>query len=180
MSLLNSKPHSRCRNKFCLRYGQRIEGTSSGRKTHLAFIEDDVKISKHVYLNMLKDEVIPRMFALIICIGMTLQQDGATTHTAKMAQAQWLKNFTAFWLKEMLPPSSTHLNFMDLGLCSIMEKKACRVSQTSVEVLKKKLTDSLYQIKSESVRASCAQVIQLLRCVIRKKRQTYRIICKTC
>ena len=154
--------------------------TYSSLETLLAFNEDGVKFSHHVYLNMLMDKVVQEMTALILNNGLTLQQDGATTHTAKMAQVWCQRNFTSFWLKEMWLPSSPNLNLIDFGICFILEQKACRVSQTSVEVLKKKLTDSLYQIKSESVRASCAQVIQLLRCVIRKKRQTYRIICKTC
>ena len=70
----------------------------------------------------------------------------------------------------MLPPSLTHLNFMDLGLCSILEQKACIVSQPSVEVLKNKLTDPWDQIEGETVSAACAEVIQRLRRVIRENR----------
>ena len=65
---------------------------------------------------MLKDKVDPWINALIINDGLTLQQDGATAHAAKMAQAWCQRNFTAFRLKEMWPPSSLDLNLMDFEL----------------------------------------------------------------
>ena len=67
----------------------------------------------------------------------------------------------------MWPPSSPDLNPMDFGIWSILEQKACTVSHPNVEVLKKKLTESWDQIESETVRATCTQVIQ--RRVIREK-----------
>ena len=61
--------------------------TSSGMKTPMAFAEDGVKINQHVNLNMLKDNVVSWIFALILINGWTIQQDGVTAHTAKIAQA---------------------------------------------------------------------------------------------
>ena len=100
--------------------------------------------------------------------GLTLQQDGATAHTAKMAQAWCQINFAAFWLKEIWPPLSSDLNIIDLGICTIMEQTACIMSQTNEEVLKKKLADSWDQIEGETVRATCAQMIQSLRRIFRE------------
>ena len=57
--------------------------TSSGLKTPLVFVENGLKVNQHVYLNMLKDKVVPRMNALTLNNGLTLPQDGATAHTAK-------------------------------------------------------------------------------------------------
>ena len=107
------------------------------------------------------------MNALILYNGLTLQRDGATAHKAKLATAWWHRNFTAFWLKEMWLPSPPYLDIIDSELCSILEQKACIVTQPSVEVLKKKSTDSWDQIERETVHATCAQVIQRLRRVIR-------------
>ena len=142
---------------------------SSGLKTPLVFVEDGVKINQHVYLKMLKEKVVPWMNTLALKNNLTLQQDGATAHTAKIVQAWYKENFTAFWSKEMWPPSSPDLNPMDFGIWSILEQKACTVSHPNVEVLKKKLTESWDQIESETVHATCAQVIQCLRRVIWKK-----------
>ena len=82
------------------------------------------------------------MNVFILYNGLTLNEDGATAHSAKMDQAWSQKNYTAFWLEEMWPPSSPDPNPMDFGICSVLEQKACVVSQPSVEALKKKLTDS--------------------------------------
>ena len=49
--------------------------TSTGDKTPLIFIEERVKINRHVHLNMLKEQLES---------GITFQQDGATPHTANL------------------------------------------------------------------------------------------------
>ena len=141
----------------------------SALKTPLVFVEDGVKINQHVYLKMLKEIVVPWINTLALKNNLTLQQDDATAHTAKNVQAWCKKNFTAFLSKKMWPPSSPDLNPMDFGIWSILKQKACTVSHPNVEVLKKKGTESWDQIENETVRATCAQVIQRLRCVIREK-----------
>ena len=143
--------------------------TLSGMKTLLIFVEDGVKINQHVYLNMLKDKVVPWMNSLSLDDGLTLQQDGATAHTAKMVQEWCKEHFKAFWPKDIWPPSSPDLNPMDFGIWSILEQKACKVSHSSVVVLKQKLTESWDEIDFETVRATCVQVSERLRRVIRAK-----------
>ena len=101
--------------------------------------------------------------------GITLQQDGTTSHTARLVQ-DWCKdNFKSFWPKELWPPSSPDLNSMDFGIWSILDQKFCAVSYSSVEVLKQKLTKSWAKIDAETVRATCDQVIPRLRRVIKEK-----------
>ena len=56
--------------------------TSSGQKYPLIFVEDGVNINQLVYLDMLKDKVLLWVDTLPGDEGMTLQQDGATAHTA--------------------------------------------------------------------------------------------------
>ena len=60
--------------------------TSTGLKTPLIFIEDGVKINQHVYLKMLKDKVVPWVRKVTGNEGITFQQDGATSHTARLVQ----------------------------------------------------------------------------------------------
>ena len=58
---------------------------------------------------MLKDEVLPWVKKTMGNGGVTLQQDGATFHTAKMVKSWCKENFTVFWSKEFWSPSSPNL-----------------------------------------------------------------------
>jgi len=143
--------------------------TSTGLKSPLIFIDEGVKINQHVYLKMLKDKVVPWVETVVGNDGITLQQDGATSHTARMVQ-DWCKdNFKAFWPKDLWPPSSPDLNPMDFGIWSILEQKACAVSHPNVDVLKQKLSKAWDEIEAETVRATCRQVIPRLRRVVKEK-----------
>ena len=145
--------------------------TATGLKTPLIFIEEGVKINQHVYLKMLKDTALPWVNEVAGEEGITFQQDGATSHTAKMVQEWCEANFKSFWSKEFLPPSSPDLNPMDFGIWSILEQKACVVSHLSVKVLKAKLKKCWAEIEAETVRATCTQVIPRLRRVIKNKEE---------
>ena len=57
--------------------------TSWGQKASLIFIEGGLKINQHIYLAILKDEVLLLVKKPIGNSGLTLQQDGATSHIAK-------------------------------------------------------------------------------------------------
>ena len=98
---------------------------------------------------MLKNRVLPWINSLPGNQAVTLQQDGATAHTAKMVQACCKDNFKSFWSKELWPPSSPDLNPMDFGIWSILRRKACALSHLNVEKLKKKLKESWAKIKAK-------------------------------
>ena len=107
--------------------------TSNGLKPPFIFVEDGVKVNQHVYLDMLKNRVLPWINSLPGNQAVTLQQDGATAHTAKMVHAWCKDNFKSFWPKELWPPSSPDLNPMDFGIWSILERRACAVSHSNVK-----------------------------------------------
>ena len=97
--------------------------TSTGLKTPLIFIDEGVKINQTIYRRMLEEKVIPWVQETVGEEGITLQQDGATSHTAKAVQ-HWCKtNFKGFWEKEVWPPSSPDLNPMDFGIGPFWSKK---------------------------------------------------------
>ena len=143
--------------------------TSKGLKTPLIFIEEGVKINQTVYRRMLEEKVLPWVQEVVGEQGVTLQQDGATSHMANSVQAWCRCNFKGFWEKELWPPSSPDLNPMDFGLWSILETKACRTSHPNLDSLKRKLTSAWDEIDPEVVRATCAQVLPQLRKVIKNK-----------
>ena len=60
--------------------------TLTGEKTPFIFIEKGVKINQHLYLKFLKEQLIPWINRIFKETGITLQQDGATSHTANVVQ----------------------------------------------------------------------------------------------
>ena len=123
---------------------------------------------------MLKDKVVPWVKKVTGNKGITLQQDGATSHTAKLVE-DWCKdNFKSFWPKKLWPPSSPDLNPMDFGIWSILEQKSCTVSHSSVEVLKQKLTKSWAEIDTETVHATCDPCL----CQVIRERRMIPCLCQ--
>ena len=143
--------------------------TSSGHKTPLVFIQEGVKINQHIYLSLLKDTVVPWKEKTFGDAGVTLQQDGATSHSAKTVQAFCKQHFKGFWSKELWPPSSPNLNPMDYSIWSILESKACAMSHTSVDSLKRKLVKCWDEIDSETVRTACTQITRRLKQVVKAR-----------
>ena len=68
------------------------------------------------------------------------------------------------------PLSSSGLNPMDFGVWSILKQKVYVVSNSSIKVLKTKLTKSWAEINVELVHAICDQVTPCLCWNIRKER----------
>ena len=58
--------------------------TSTGEKTPLIFIKERVKKQQHVYLILLKDQLILWINRTFSETGITIQQDRATFHTANV------------------------------------------------------------------------------------------------
>ena len=99
--------------------------TTTGEKKTFIIVEEGVGINQRVYLNILKEQLFPQINATSKESGITLQQDGATSHTANLVQELRKKNMACFWTKESWPPSSRDLNPMDLAVWSILESNAC-------------------------------------------------------
>ena len=146
---------------------------------------------------MIKDKVLPWVDETFGNTGVTFQQDGATSHTAKLVQDFCEKNFKNFWAKDLWPPSSPDLNPsspdlipsspdlnpsspdlipsspdlnpMDFGIWSILEQNACAKSHKNVDMLKRKLVKCWKQIDTKTIRAICSKVSSRLRSVIQNK-----------
>ncbi|XP_076067677.1 uncharacterized protein LOC143040467 [Oratosquilla oratoria] len=143
--------------------------TSTGQKTPLIFIDEGVKVNQHVYLKMLKEKLVPLIDATFGEDGITLQQDGATSHTANIVQKWCKENMAGFWPKELWPPSSPDLNPMDFSIWSILEREACCSNHANIETLKVKLRSCWDKISPETIRAACSDVHNRLRRLVRAK-----------
>ena len=74
---------------------------------------------------------------------------------------------TGFWLKELWPPSSPDLNPMDFATWSIGESRACSLNHSNIEALKNRLKACWEEISEETVRASCSQVPDRLKRLVK-------------
>ena len=90
--------------------------TCDGRKTPLIVIPEGVKVNTKVYLDLLKDQVLPWAQQEYGESGYCFMQDGAPAHTSNATQAWCRTNFSEFWDKQMWPPSSPDLNPMDFSV----------------------------------------------------------------
>ena len=109
--------------------------TFTGEKTSFLFIEEGVKVSQHVYLNLLKNKLVFWINATFIESRIILQEDGAPSHTANRAHDWCKRNMTGFWPKKLWPPSSQDLNPIDIALWSILESKACSSNHPNIATL---------------------------------------------
>ena len=73
---------------------------------------------------MLKEQLVPWIYATFKESGITHQQDGATSHTVNLVQEWCNKSMAGFSTKESWPPSSPDLNPMDFAVWSILESNA--------------------------------------------------------
>ena len=136
--------------------------TFTGEETLLIFIEEGIKVNQHVYLDLLKNKLVPWINATLGETGSILQQDGSTSHTANRVQDWCKRNTTGFWLKELWPLSSPDLIPMDFVIWSILESNACSSSHPNIGTLKNRLKAYWDEISEETVRASCSEVSERL------------------
>ena len=134
--------------------------TSCGQKTPLIFINQGVKINQHVYLEMIKNKVLPRVDETFGNTGVTFQQDGAISHTAKLVQDFCEKNSRTFGLKIYGP----HLLLISTQWILEYGRYWSRMLAQ-----KCKLVKCWKQIDTKTICAICSKVPSRLRSVIQNK-----------
>ena len=141
---------------------------SDGTKSPLLFIEEGVKVNSLVYLQMLKEKVLPWVTE---AFGehYVFTQDGAPAHTSNVTQMWCKEHFSGFLDKNMWPPSSPDINPMDFAIWSILESDVSKISYSSVAALKKALVTSWSNLDEETVRHSCESVTSRLKAMIKAK-----------
>lgn len=141
---------------------------SDGRKSPLVVIDEGVKVNSQVYLNMLKEKVLPW---LTESFGndYIFTQDGAPAHTANVTQ-KWCKdNFKGFWDKTLWPPSSPDINPMDFAIWSILESDVSSRSYPNLNSLNAAIHSAWAKLDEEVVRRSCASVTSRIKLMIKAK-----------
>lgn len=143
--------------------------TSCGKKTPLIFIPEGVKVNQDVYLDMLRQKVLPWINSQQWEHSYLFQQDGAPSHTAKKVQAWCEQAFQGFWPRQMWPPSSPDLNVMDFSIWSILEGKVGTKTYSNINTLKAAIEAAWSELDAEVIRTSCSSVQRRLKQVIAAK-----------
>ena len=136
---------------------------------------------------MLKEQLVPWINPTFKKCGITLRQDGATSHIANLVQECCTENMAGLWTKELWPYSSPDLNPMDFAVWCILESNACSSYHPSATSLKAKFKHCWDKISPENIRVSCNQVyvktdiliIQRCRRTASSQRENlYRFLCQ--
>ena len=128
---------------------------SQAGKSPLVFVPEGVKINKEPYIETILEQTLkPWAKKTYGDKGWTFQQDGATSHTARVTQ-QWCEdNCPGFITKDQWPPSSPDLNPMDYTMWSVLEKEACSKPHKKIDDLKRSLISAWQKIPDAVVRAA--------------------------
>jgi hypothetical protein len=132
---------------------------SARGKTSLVFVEQGVKIDRHVYMDMLRRHLFAWANGLFEGEDWCFQQDGAPGHKANETQEFLRENCPEFisvdrhWRDNNgeWPPNSPDLNPLDYAIWSILEEKACSKPHLNVESLKRALKKAWNEINVETL-----------------------------
>ena len=120
-------------------------------KSSIIFVESGIKINKEVYLKHLKETLIPEMKKLGGRNGYVFQQDGATSHTAKVVLDYLEKKVPEFLPPDLWPPSSPDLNPLDYGIWSILENNVYKVKIRDMDHLKSRILQCWEEIDQDVI-----------------------------
>ncbi|QQP40005.1 Uncharacterized protein FKW44_013893, partial [Caligus rogercresseyi] len=83
-------------------------------------------------------------------------QDGAPSHTSKLAQDFYSRNFADFWPVNYWPPSSPDLNPLDFAVWGFLERETYSTPHPNVDSLKASITAAWVNISTDFIKKSCA------------------------
>ena len=141
--------------------------SSDGKKMPPVFFKKNEKVTKEVYLKVLKNHVKPWIDSNYTKeANIVFQQDGAPAHTSNLVK-NWLeKNIKNFWSKAMWPASSPDLNPLDYSIWAYVEAKACAHPHANTDSLKKSIIKEWTNMSEEYIRTTCSKFRPRLEAVI--------------
>ena len=143
--------------------------SSDGKKMPLVFVDQGVKITADVYIDILQKHVKPWIDKNYSQEdNVIFQQNRAPAHTAKKTQ-DWLEaNLKNFLSKIDCPPSSPDLYPLDYSMWATLEAEACKTPKSPVAQLKafiksawRKMTPKYIMDTSAFFRPRLEQVIKV-------------------
>jgi hypothetical protein len=124
---------------------------SARGKTPLVFVEQGVKIDRNVYMDLIREHLLPYAEEDFDGEQWCFQQDSAPAHKANDTQDMLREECPDFISRDEWPPYSPDLNPLDYSVWSILEEKACPKSHPNVESLKRALLKAWDEIDVETL-----------------------------
>jgi inhibitor of nuclear factor kappa-B kinase subunit alpha len=124
---------------------------SSKGKTPLVFIDQGVKINREVYMDMLREHLLPWAEDVFGEDDWCFQQDSAPAHKANETQEMLREEVPDFITRDEWPPYSPDLNPLDYSIWSILEEKACAKPHKTIASLQRALIKAWNEIPIETL-----------------------------
>ena len=143
-------------------------GVSWNGKTRIHFIDTKTsKVNAERYLDLIKDKLLPDCRVLHPDRNFIFQQDGATSHTAKITQTFLSKKKINFIKKDEWPPESPDLNPMDYAIWPALRDLVYfeRTTPFTENELKQKIAESWNKLTIKAIRKSISSWKKRLRAV---------------
>ncbi|EYC23962.1 hypothetical protein Y032_0014g2240 [Ancylostoma ceylanicum] len=146
-------------------------GVSASGITPLFFVEKTARIDKNVYLEILKNHLLPWATERYENGDWILQQDGTPANRAESTQDWCLANLPDFISASEWPANSPDLNGLDFSIWAMLEQKACQKKHTSVQDLRKSMEKAWNEVSLDHVRAAVEAYLShiCLKAIIRTK-----------
>lgn len=124
------------------------------------------KITKEVYVEVLKTKVVPWMEKVAAGRPYLFQQDSAPAHKSKMAIEYLTATVPHFWTPDVWPSNSPDLNPCDFFLWGRLERMSNATPHNSISSLKAAITKSCKNLpRNEIARAVCSFRNRVKRCI---------------
>ncbi|CAK9808590.1 Transposable element Tcb1 transposase [Anthophora quadrimaculata] len=121
------------------------------------FFQKGERITKEVYLEVLKRVIKPWMETTASGRPYLFQQDGAPAHTSHLVQ-NWLSdNVDMFWSKDFWPPNSPDLNPLDYYVWGVIERQTNKCRHPNVNSLRAAIESEFATIKHDQLKSACSR-----------------------
>ncbi len=129
------------------------------------FIPKGTTVNTDVYLDLLKQHVVPWIQANYQPGEFIFQQDSAPPHASNRTQ-EFLKQTVRFWDKSIWPPSLPDLNLMDYYWWGVVEPISNASAHPNLDSLRAAITEAWGQINTEDIRKAVRRFRPRLEAVI--------------
>ena len=113
------------------------------------FFQNGERVTKEVYLEVLKTVIKPWMQTMVSGRPYSFQQDGAPAHTSHLVQ-NWLSdNVNMIWSKDFWPPNCPDLNPLDYYVWGVIERHTNKCRHPKVNSLRTAIESEFTAMKRD-------------------------------
>ncbi|XP_076626017.1 uncharacterized protein LOC143344146 [Colletes latitarsis] len=121
------------------------------------FFQKGERVTKEVYLEVLKTVIKPWMETMASGRPYVFQQDGAPAHTSHLVK-NWLSdNVDMFWSKDFWPPNSPDLNPLDYYVWGVIERHTNKCRHPNINSLRAAIESEFTVMKRDQLKSACSR-----------------------